>query len=558
MPLDRNALAPIVIGVVAPPSTPEHTSEMLKERLAGALEKWKHKWRHSPFLILRPQSLRDLDLNDDRVETIAVHKACFARSKNPEACVLAYIARHAHILVAVGENDPFVQAAVSEFETGDPGASAAASDYMQAAEDHPSIPDYPTLRRHAGISKEKLGLVWRMPISEGEQNEPIPPEESLPAYLNSIERFNEEATTAEDIENTREQAKKWFPLGSDPAKNPNAFGVARLREAFATADGVAQNFRDIALGHFRLVAALVFLAVVAIKVADHLEAYRLWGGAAFAALFAVLLGIQYDFHRRKDHHRHLEYRMLAEGLRVQIAWIVAGLQDPVCDHQPIKQLRKSEWVWHALRGLHAQAMAGGCPSLMTPDTLKEVREQWIDDQKNYLERKIEGKKRKHAWSIKIDSIRSKLAIAERVRLASLVLGGAFLAAGHILDAPVPVVHEKIVSALPLLPHESVFAVFSFLGVALLAVAFLADKAMQALALREELEWYQAMRDAYESASKALENIAPSHAPASGLAPAQRLFAERLLLRLGALALEETSVWADLHKRVDLFKIRPEA
>ncbi|MGD0089462.1 MAG: hypothetical protein ABSE73_06035, partial [Planctomycetota bacterium] len=82
--------------------------------------------------------------------------------------------------------------------------------------------------------------------------------------------------------------------------------------------------------------------------------------------------------------RSLDYRALAEGLRVQFYWEYAGLKDCVADHYIVKHKGELEWIREALRACWLLADSCGEPRASTQDDLKVVERYWVEGQEGYF------------------------------------------------------------------------------------------------------------------------------------------------------------------------------
>jgi hypothetical protein len=135
-------------------------------------------------------------------------------------------------------------------------------------------------------------------------------------------------------------------------------------------------------------------------------------GTTFVVAFLVLLGAGYgvlEWRVKKPdvQGRHLDYRALAEGLRVQYFWTLAHINDAVSRHYLRRNQNELGWVRRALQscemyqgtgismeGTSAPASGGECaessgdPSQSSADLLQFINENWISDQLNWFTRRI--------------------------------------------------------------------------------------------------------------------------------------------------------------------------
>jgi hypothetical protein len=130
--------------------------------------------------------------------------------------------------------------------------------------------------------------------------------------------------------------------------------------------------------------ALVLLAVVCFEIYAHLfppEDRRI---VAFLVAYLVVIGIAdlvYLFVRnRQSQNRFQDYRAVAEGLRVQFYWRLAGLVHSGADYYLRKQRDELAWIRDALSAWGVRAAPvpeGDAHSLAT---------RWIQDQRDYFTR----------------------------------------------------------------------------------------------------------------------------------------------------------------------------
>jgi hypothetical protein len=117
-------------------------------------------------------------------------------------------------------------------------------------------------------------------------------------------------------------------------------------------------------------------------------------GPWFLTIYLALVGLIVLCHRhmcsRDCQNKHQDYRALAEGLRIQIFWRIAGLNDSVADYYLGEQRSELEWIRNALRtwDFTTQVAEKGISGSFNPmHGLKIGQEYWIRPQKEYFARK---------------------------------------------------------------------------------------------------------------------------------------------------------------------------
>ncbi len=164
-------------------------------------------------------------------------------------------------------------------------------------------------------------------------------------------------------------------------------------ERYAVADQLAMRYRRKSSRAFRDLFVAAFVAMTAFEYTAH--GYH---GEIGHLVRPVLLGlylilwsvaaIRYSVARAGDfQNRHLDYRALAEGLRVQFFWRLLGIPDPVEDHYLGQQRSELEWIRYALRKWRTLDAA------MFPqarhensDYLYLTRRRWVQGQLEYFTR----------------------------------------------------------------------------------------------------------------------------------------------------------------------------
>jgi hypothetical protein len=157
-------------------------------------------------------------------------------------------------------------------------------------------------------------------------------------------------------------------------------GVGAIDRLFRVADRLAVRFQRRVLLTLRAVHVLAFcMGLMFILYTDvrGLSYYMF----AFLTFFLVAAVIQRRANRQGWHRKYLDYRALAEGLRVQFFWAVAGVGNDNASkftHDSFLQTQDPEvgWIRNIMRvaGLHSDA------SLSTSDAgLAFVLREWIGD-----------------------------------------------------------------------------------------------------------------------------------------------------------------------------------
>ncbi len=171
--------------------------------------------------------------------------------------------------------------------------------------------------------------------------------------------------------------------------------VRLIRGHYAIADTFSLYFQSRWRRALIRIFLLALLAVISFEVYAHLLTepwvLALYPVALGGALLVYLVATKNNYQSK-----YLDYRALAEGLRVQLFWRLAGLEDEVVDYYLRKQRTELDWIRNAIRARNvpvtqsaAQDYAGG-RAYCEPDCLQAikvlVRDHWLNDQRNFFSR----------------------------------------------------------------------------------------------------------------------------------------------------------------------------
>ena len=256
-----------------------------------------------------------------------------------------FVAEQSHILLALwdgapGEEASVGTAAVVALKLGQTRATAA--DARSALDPGDSGPVF-------HVHAVRCGSDARAP----DRAEWLFPQDNDAALFHTVckrlDRFNTEAAHKRIRTMAPGAAASLFSSVED-----GQHGDRALAMAFGCADRLAVHYQRITHGVLR--STLVLAAVMALTFEVYAEvlpvrAVPLGYLSCFALLTLILM-----WHRRLDAQaRYLDYRALAEGLRVQFYWRLAGLTDNASASYLRKQLDELRWIREALRASGALA-----------------------------------------------------------------------------------------------------------------------------------------------------------------------------------------------------------
>lgn len=351
-----------------------------------------------------------------------------------------------------------------------------------------------------------LETYWRVGDRAYAGDGPLPPEaraaiEHMQAFNADAEKYRSEI----DAKAGRRRVRHGSGIGEAPGV------IDRLFEA---ADWLAIHFQHRVLFAMRAIYTLAALMGIAFMSYSDLPAqdYMIF---VFLALFAFGVSVSVVAKRRGWHRKYLDYRALAEGLRVQAYWRRAGLSvtaDAEFAHDNFLQKQDVElgWIRNVMRSAGLEAELEPHPA--EPEALERVIAEWVGEsgrggQLDYYERRARERSRLHR-------------VTETLGAISLWLGigiSVFLAVFFLRLTP----DEKTVLV-------SIMAVASIVAAVREAYAYRkADK--------ELIKQYRFMCRIFASARAALDRAAD--------ADEQR----EILRSLGEAALAEHAEWALMHR-----------
>ena len=156
-------------------------------------------------------------------------------------------------------------------------------------------------------------------------------------------------------------AQGWSLIDDTPERDLPR-GARTIDRLFRAADWLAIHYRWRTLLFLRVAHVLAFLMGLLFILYTDLwaEEYLM---SLFLVCFAVAAAVQYTAKRRGWHRKYLDYRTLAEGLRVQFYWAAAGVvSDSVArySHDNYLQAQDAElgWIRNVMRvaGLESDAL----------------------------------------------------------------------------------------------------------------------------------------------------------------------------------------------------------
>jgi hypothetical protein len=205
-----------------------------------------------------------------------------------------------------------------------------------------------------------------------------------------IEQFNTDAAILEEklVEHRKVSKKYMFP---EEHYSMLSEALRATIENFTVADTLASYFQKFTTTAFKGLFLLVLLAAMFFDLYAHLyheeKGVLVW---YFVTLVAAFLW--YDRARRKKFQtKYLDYRALAEGLRVQLYWQYAGIRNSASEYYMRKQKSELDWIRFALRTLAIPADDESLSNTVHSTESKMLRlevtqKYWVEDQAKYYKK----------------------------------------------------------------------------------------------------------------------------------------------------------------------------
>jgi hypothetical protein len=347
-------------------------------------------------------------------------------------------------------------------------------------------------------------LLWRT------QTEVSPPDVPMPAtFRQTFARMAEF-----DADCLKYRSEIHDGTGVDGAPGDTATLARPEAALFRAADWLAVHFRRRVLLAMRTLYTLAAVMAIAFTIYDNLPDQDDFI-YVFLLLFAGGVWLTTLARRRGWHRKYLDYRALAEGLRVQGYWRRAGISltgDPEFAQDSFMQKQDIELGW--TRNVMRSAALTRPPDSGNPDAeLREVIAEWVGDD---------------AHGGQVDYFRSKAVQRARQHRFTEMLGFASLFAGIGISILLAALAHHLAA-------DTKNALVVIMGVLSILAAVREAYAFKK-ADKELIKQYRFMQRIFDEARKALARTAD-------------IAEQRAILHaLGEAALAEHAEWALMHRQ----------
>ena len=195
------------------------------------------------------------------------------------------------------------------------------------------------------------------------------------------------------LRETRQQSHQWL-LGERNEQDQKDHRLKLMLDHYTMYDALALYFQK----RFYRFAAVYLGFILVFSLLFCLHAYltpSYWRDFAFCgpllekglritylSFFLVVVIMWFIYRVLSYYERFHRYRALAEALRVQIFWYLAGLEESAADHYKNHQIGALDWLRHVMRTLLLPVTTRDQPDL------ERVRIRWVKDQYLYFKKMI--------------------------------------------------------------------------------------------------------------------------------------------------------------------------
>lgn len=211
-------------------------------------------------------------------------------------------------------------------------------------------------------------------------------EKYISKVLSDIDSFNRDcldtSITSESIAKT--EGNKLYP------ESEITSGQKKLLLLYGYADSMAIIFQKRYVKYLNYVANYSFFAFALYGVFDQFCVGKPFHTVFYAFFWLAIVVAFFTFKTAKKRlweEKYYGYRALAEAIRVQLSWIIAGIPEVVSDHYLEKYTEKIPWLQIAVSNCSLKANSETLP----PHNVALVKVGWVDDQYSFYSKSKDRK-----------------------------------------------------------------------------------------------------------------------------------------------------------------------
>jgi len=354
-----------------------------------------------PLIVVLPMELADYEMDFESAESLAEFRSTLAKAqqiltlsggpgqqplaRNSQYAQLGlFISNHCQVLLALWDGKPFDAVGgtaqvvnyhltgVMEGYEGDLSPASLLADNENDLVHHIVCSrDRPDGAPADGLTT--LDTCWFSSRRDGERTRDMP--EAYHLQLGRMQRF------ARDWEEKRAilQPRSSSLLAGMPNLDVPS-GVNQTDQRFQAADSLAIHYQQ------RVNSSLRTIHILAIMMGLVFLVYSEFDGPAymvltFLALFFTGVAVHIIGSSREWHRKYLDYRALAEGLRVQLYWNLSGVVDTESAGFAYDNFLQTQdvdlgWIRHVMRQASMNRVRGQSPD---PGWVAWVIEEWVGE-----------------------------------------------------------------------------------------------------------------------------------------------------------------------------------
>lgn len=213
--------------------------------------------------------------------------------------------------------------------------------------------------------------------------------------LSCVERFNRDSNQSRQLthfEFGRKQAASYL-IAEDSAsiiRSDLSLPAQCLLNCYAHTDCLAQQFQKKTYNVLLLLASLVPFIVFFFETYSNVTT-ALIAISGYLLFLGLAYGLYFVTRHQGNQEKFLDYRALAEGLRVCFFWRLAGIRKDSASFYLNKQQSELDWISYAIRTWNLLAYRGSVDPA-TSQMIDTVKKNWLEDQKKYFERNAQNHK----------------------------------------------------------------------------------------------------------------------------------------------------------------------
>ena len=320
------------------------------------------------------------------------------------AQVGAYLARYSQILIAVWDGIPVellggTSMVVNYKLQGIPEIFGPPQSPLDPVETGPVYHIVARRKDNPNVNGEPLTLKKYFPRGYHNIDEA---EKFFEKIYERINSFNEDIIRYEKYLKPKKikSAEYLFPSEHEASLSD---ALKTTRDYYTSADILASYFQRFTYRTFIGIFSCVFAAAFFFDIYAHVFDNTVILTCYLSSLLLAFLW--YRTAKKKQYQtKYLDYRSLAEGLRVQFFWEYAGIRDSAGDYYLRKQKSELDWIRYALRTMSIPSDDESFSPHEHSGESRNVRlelllKHWVEDQANYYPRAM---KRDHHKLFKLE------------------------------------------------------------------------------------------------------------------------------------------------------------